>query len=127
MTTEQARAMEIAVRKIETVTGDFYTEQGEPFWRIELGGYCADFDHEAAANNFASIIAAALAEKDARIRELEGALKDCADDLEAFVRGRWCYTSGNPHPGNLPRFEEDMRPVCKARAILLTKHEGTEP
>lgn len=46
----------INVRKIETVTGDFYTEAGEPFWRIEIDGYCADFDHEQAALNFAAAI-----------------------------------------------------------------------
>ena len=44
------------VRTIETVTGDFMTEPGEPFYRIELNGYCADFDHEEAAKNFAAQI-----------------------------------------------------------------------
>lgn len=46
------------VKKIETVTGDFLTEPGTPFWRIELDGYCADFDYEEAANNFAAAIQA---------------------------------------------------------------------
>lgn len=48
----------VEVRKVETVTGDFMQDEGEPFWRIEIGGYCADFDHEQAARNFAAAIAA---------------------------------------------------------------------
>lgn len=48
----------VEVKKIETVTGDFLTEPGTPFWRIELDGYCADFDYEEAANNFAAAIQA---------------------------------------------------------------------
>lgn len=46
----------VEVQKIETVTGNFYTEPGEPFWRIEIDGYCADFEHEPAARNFADAI-----------------------------------------------------------------------
>ena len=48
----------VEVRKVETVTGDFMQDEGEPFWRIEIGGYCADFNHEQAARNFAAAIAA---------------------------------------------------------------------
>lgn len=44
------------VEMIETVTGDFYTEPGEPIWRVMVGEYCADFDFEQAARNFASAI-----------------------------------------------------------------------
>lgn len=44
------------VREIETVTGDFLTDPGEPFYRIELNGYCADFDTREAAQNFADQI-----------------------------------------------------------------------
>lgn len=47
---------DVEVRMVETVTGDFYSEPGEPFWRIEIDGYCADFDSEGAAQNFASRI-----------------------------------------------------------------------
>lgn len=46
----------IEVHKIETVAGDFYTEPGEPIWRIILNGYCADFPSEQAARNFADQI-----------------------------------------------------------------------
>lgn len=44
------------VEMIETVTGDFHTEPGEPIWRVMVGEYCADFDFEQAARNFASAI-----------------------------------------------------------------------
>lgn len=47
---------EVMPYKVETVTGDFMQEPGEPFWRIEIGGYCADFDHEQGAINFAAAI-----------------------------------------------------------------------
>lgn len=46
----------IEVREIETVTGDFLTEPGKPFWRIEIDGYCADFDYREAAENFCAAI-----------------------------------------------------------------------
>lgn len=48
----------VKVQRIETVDGDCMTEEGEPFWRIEINGYCADFDYEEAANNFADAIRA---------------------------------------------------------------------
>lgn len=50
----------VEVSEIETVTGDFLTEPGEPFWRIEIDGYCADFDHKQAAENFCAAINARL-------------------------------------------------------------------
>jgi hypothetical protein len=53
-----ARVPAITVKKIETVTGDYMIDPGEPFWRIEINGYCADFDYEQAAENFASAIRA---------------------------------------------------------------------
>lgn len=46
----------VEVEKIETVTGDFGTEPGEPFWRVRIGEQCADFDFELAARNFAAAI-----------------------------------------------------------------------
>lgn len=46
----------VEVREIETVTGDFHTERGQSFWRIEVDGYCADFDYEEAARNFAAAL-----------------------------------------------------------------------
>lgn len=51
----------VQAKRIETVTGDFLQDPGEPFWRIEIDGYCADFDYEAAANNFAAAINARIA------------------------------------------------------------------
>lgn len=66
------------VEKVETVTGDFLTEPGEPLWRIVLDGYCADFDYENAAKNFASAInrtAPSTSAGDA-LRAMEAAPKD---------------------------------------------------
>ena len=57
----------VEVREVETVTGDFGTEPGTPFYRIEIGGYCADFDYRSAAQNFANAIQAAFAEREARL------------------------------------------------------------
>jgi len=44
------------VDMVETVTGTFGELPGEPIWRIEFDGYCADFDYSEAANNFANAI-----------------------------------------------------------------------
>lgn len=69
MTNEQPEQW--AVKEIETVTGDFLTETGAPFYRIEIDGYCADFDYRDSAENFAAAIQRAFAEREA---ELVGAL-----------------------------------------------------
>lgn len=45
-------------------------------------------------------------------------LEECADDLEAEVRDRWCYCDGEPHPGLLPKYERDMGPVRRARQLI---------
>lgn len=60
----------------------------------------------------------------ARIAELEGALRDCADDLEAEVRDRWCYMNGRPHPAMQPKFDRDMQPVDRARSLLGDRVDG---
>ena len=46
----------VEVQEIETVTGDLLLDPGEPFWRIVINDYCADFDTERAARNFADQI-----------------------------------------------------------------------
>lgn len=58
MTTTDPKLIEpvATVREIETVTGDFLNEPGQPFYRIEINGYCADFDYREAAENFAAAI-----------------------------------------------------------------------
>lgn len=33
-----------------------YAQDAPPVWRVELGGYCADFEHEQAARNWADSI-----------------------------------------------------------------------
>lgn len=60
---DEVRARELlfaTVDMIETVTGDFYQDAGEPLWRIELDGYCVDFERAEAANNFALAINARI-------------------------------------------------------------------
>jgi len=63
--------LQVEVREIETVTGDFMTERGAPFWRIEIDGYCADFDYQAAAENFAAAINSRIAARPAGDSEAE--------------------------------------------------------
>jgi hypothetical protein len=53
---DDGRGALVEAKKIETVAGDFYNEPGEPFWRVEIDSYCADFDFELAARNFADAI-----------------------------------------------------------------------
>lgn len=67
MTQTNPEQWAVEVREVETVTGDFGTEPGTPFYRIEIGGYCADFDYREGAQNFADAIQAAFAEQNARL------------------------------------------------------------
>jgi hypothetical protein len=80
-----ASADQVEVETVETVTGDFLTEPGEPVYRIVIDGYCADFDYKEAAQNFADAINRRIAAMpapviteamEARINTLEAALVD---------------------------------------------------
>ena len=55
----------VPVRRIETISYANVPdgEPGEPFWRIVLNGYCADFPSETAARNFADQILLAVKEQ----------------------------------------------------------------
>lgn len=64
------------VQEVETVTGDFLTEPGVPFYRIVIDGYCADFDHRQAAENFVAAIQRAFEEQTRDLREALIAVRD---------------------------------------------------
>ena len=51
-----------------------------------------------------------------RVEMLEGALKDCADDLENYVSHEHQFRDDYPHI--MAKWERDMEPVNKARAAL---------
>jgi hypothetical protein len=72
----------VEAQKIETVSGDFYTEPGEPFWRIEIAGYCADFDHEQAATNFAAEINSLLSAQAVMLEEAREVANEARLQLE---------------------------------------------
>lgn len=94
------------VQEVETVTGDFLTEPGVPFYRIVIDGYCADFDHRQAAENFVAAIQRAFEERERKLRgqltfiqqshdwmygekqRLENALKDIASRAHAHLATR---------------------------------------
>lgn len=67
-----------------------------------------------ALEHLRDVVQAQLAERDARIAELEVALRECADDLEAEVRDRYAPL----HPAMEHRYRRDMEPVRKVRALL---------
>lgn len=52
----------------------------------------------------------------ARVRRLEGALRECANDLEAYVMRE--YSGSILTPGNALRRARDLAPVDEARAVL---------
>lgn len=54
--------------------------------------------------------------------ELMEALKECVEDLACEVTGR--YVSTMDHPAIKPKFECDMKPVYKSRALLARLTEG---
>lgn len=51
-----------------------------------------------------------------RIEALERALRDCVEDLEAEIAYR--YTSVLQYPAMKSKYELDMEPVARARALL---------
>ncbi len=58
----------------------------------------------------------------ARVEGLEAALRECADDLEAEVRAT--HGADHPdgiHPSQERKYERDMEPVDRARALLEKK------
>jgi hypothetical protein len=60
----------------------------------------------------------------ALIKEAVEALTECADDLEAELKERWCTKpEGTCHPALQSKFDRDMVTVVKARA-LVTKLTG---
>jgi hypothetical protein len=52
-----------------------------------------------------------------RIAELEAALRDCADDLEAEVEAKYPVGS-RVYPTMERRYNQDMEPVTTARRLL---------
>ncbi len=58
-----------------------------------------------------------LDEQELAIKRLRLALKDCADDLEAFVEREYRH-DGKIHPANAIRYKRDIAPVEAARAAL---------
>ncbi len=50
------------------------------------------------------------------IERLRAALKECSDDLESELRGRYDKTLDYPSQRN--RFDRDMKPVVEARKLL---------
>ena len=53
------------------------------------------------------------------IAELEAMLRELADDLDTEISGRYDpRMQGNIHPAMLSRYDRDMDPVKRARALL---------
>jgi hypothetical protein len=58
-----------------------------------------------------------------RIRLLGELLAECADDLEAELRDRWCVgPDGGCHPALKAKFDRDMVVVDRARAASADTH-----
>ncbi|MFD1104193.1 hypothetical protein [Sphingobium olei] len=102
----------VEVRQIETVTGDFMQEPGEPFWRIEINGYCAEFDSELAAKNFADQINALSAP--AQPVSADTQAKSIIANLAAVVR----VQNGNKH--------EDINGLLKTADDFLAAQPVSE-
>ena len=112
---------EVEVRKIDTVTGDFGQDEGEPFWRVEIGGYCADFDHELAARNFAAAIAALDRHRagDDTLREENERLREALTE----VRDKWI--SNNSEGDDYEEGYDDGLKACHGIArAALTGRQG---
>lgn len=95
------------VQEVETVTGDFLTEPGVPFYRIVIDGYCADFDHRQAAENFVAAIQRAFEERERKLRE---ALREIADrdlmEVAFYHTRKWCIPeTGSEYESKDPVFK----------------------
>lgn len=87
-------------------------------WAYDCLGAGANCHDEAAAiaawnRRAGDAVAEALR---ARVRRLEGALRECANDLEAYVMRE--YSGSILTPGNALRRARDLAPVDEARAVL---------
>jgi hypothetical protein len=129
-----ASEVRVEVRKVETVTGDFVTEPGEPFWRIEINGYCADFDHEQAARNFAAQIKA-LPPSSGAAQQDAGAVRRCTvctAIVASYPEGMCCHCrelpwpveNGDPATPDASSGREAL--VDQVKEILKTEHEYTD-
>lgn len=49
---------------------------------------------------------------------LKSALKECADDLEAYIKDHYLDSGGNCHPALQHRYDRDIAPVLNARKLL---------
>jgi hypothetical protein len=108
--------------------GKWHAIKNTCFWELwvdddSIGDLCASdieshpLPHGDGLSNAALICAAinALPELVARVRALEDALKNCADELEDELRNRH---QPDLHPVSERRFKRDMDTVRDARALL---------
>ena len=51
----------VSAKRVETVTGDLWLDEGEPLWRVDIDGFCIDFEHAGAAASVAAAINARIA------------------------------------------------------------------
>lgn len=80
-TLEELQPLWATVAAVETVPIDhpFSDEKTDPYWRIEIDGYCVDFDYQEAANNIANAI-------NGRIRRALNAAPGREEGIEAAAQ-----------------------------------------
>lgn len=92
-------------------------------------GYAQELDDAFIDGETANIARAIGAKADAeiaalraRVEVLEEVLRECVDDLEAEVRAT--HGADHPdgiHPSQFWKFQRDMDPIARARALLEEK------
>lgn len=65
---------------------------------------------------------AKLSESERQAQEMREALKECADDLETYVRA--LYVNTHQYPSFQRKFDLDMEPVITARKLLADSSVG---
>ncbi|MCH2239332.1 MAG: hypothetical protein MK060_15740 [Blastomonas sp.] len=109
----------VMVREIETVTGDFCTEPGEPFYRIEIDGFCADFDYREAADNFAAAINARIGARPAdsdMVERVQDMLVAAYKAGATAVHNSWVEGTN----GSEPDFYEAASDYARAAIAAIT-------
>lgn len=115
-------ALCVAVEKIETVTVDsLMQEPGDPIWRIEIDGFCIDFDFEQAANNVAGAINARL---ESLSRQLSDAQRE-RDELRAAV-SEWLRYRNSMLSGDWDT-QAGERAAAKKLESMVEHTEGGKP
>lgn len=122
------------VKEIEMVGGIFGEIPGPSMWRVQVGDYCTDFEHEQAAKNFHGAIRALPRTSDGWNRDMSKAPRDgtriIVQNDRGFFAVEWLVTDDRSKPnycGQAPydgwmidNGKRDVTPLRGSRPFAFT-------